>query len=279
MESKFNIYQIYYNNESFEMLDPGFVPLDNTNGDPSWFEFSAISSFFHKNETSNNSYYGFLSPKFYGKTGLSSEDLFARIQNVSDDTEVILINVAWDQIAYFLNPFEQGEYWHPGLIEITNSFLRNININFDVSKYYGHSFNTVFANFIIAKPKFWHKWLDIAERLRVFYNDKNSPLSSQLKSGGKYFLNGHQVQMKVFIQERIASLILASNPFVVSLIDISNSYPIYNVLFKDIPKLRNMLNACNDIKILQSLYNDDDLRSAYWSLRKLIQLKSKLSAE
>ena len=47
MKRKIFIYQIYYSKETRSKLDPGFIPLDNTeNQRPDWREFWCIKSFF-----------------------------------------------------------------------------------------------------------------------------------------------------------------------------------------------------------------------------------------
>ena len=68
-----NIYQIYYDKQTYEMLDKGFLPLDNSNSPrPDWFEFWPIRKFLKETPLNEDSWYGFLSPKFVLKTGFTS---------------------------------------------------------------------------------------------------------------------------------------------------------------------------------------------------------------
>lgn len=268
------IHQIYYDKRSKESLDPGFIPLNNEMGDPRWFEFSAIRNFFENNEISDDVYYGFLSPKFYGKTGLTSTHLYNKLLDIEDNADAVIVNSAWDQIAYFKNAFDQGEYWHPGLISATNFFLKEIGNKFDVSDYYGHRYNTVYSNFIIAKHAFWKEWMKFADNLWS-YSIKNSEIAIVLAQHGSYFSNGSPVEMKVFIQERLASLVLALIPFKVGVVDISGHFPIYNQLFKPTPLLKNLLLVCDQLKLIGSFYNDEYAFSAYLKIRELITIEKK----
>jgi hypothetical protein len=71
------IYQIYYNNETQKKILSGFIPLNNTkNLRPDWFEFWVILNFLRNNILDDDAWYGFLSPKFYEKTGFNSNFVF-----------------------------------------------------------------------------------------------------------------------------------------------------------------------------------------------------------
>lgn len=92
------IYQIYYNEQTRAQLDPGFIPLDNTdNLYPEWYEFWVIKNFLEQNDLADESFYGFLSPKFGTKTGLAAEQLKALMAPHQADTDVFLVATAWSQ--------------------------------------------------------------------------------------------------------------------------------------------------------------------------------------
>jgi len=71
-----HIYQIYYDQATYQALDPGFIPLDNSKTErPDWFEFWPIRKFLKENPLQADSWYGFLLPKFAGKNGFHSKPL------------------------------------------------------------------------------------------------------------------------------------------------------------------------------------------------------------
>ena len=110
------LHQIYYDEATKRDLLPGFIPLDNTSNDrPDWFEFWVILNFLRNNTLQENAWYGFVSPKFTHKTGLDANAVVRKITSEGDNADVLLCTVAWDQVAYFLNPWEQGEVVHPGI--------------------------------------------------------------------------------------------------------------------------------------------------------------------
>jgi hypothetical protein len=74
--SKIRALQIFYNDATRAALDPEFEPLDNTNSErPDWYEYWPMRRFFSQNTLDPETYYGFLSPKFHIKTGLSGRQV------------------------------------------------------------------------------------------------------------------------------------------------------------------------------------------------------------
>src|SRR5580698_8445735 len=68
-----HIYQILNHYTSRQDLDPGFGVLDNSaNERPDWFEYWPIRKFLLGEVLDENAFYGFLSPKFGLKIGLSA---------------------------------------------------------------------------------------------------------------------------------------------------------------------------------------------------------------
>ena len=80
------IYQIFYNESTQKSNDPGFLPSDNlSNERPDWSEYWPIRRFFTGRTLSPDTYYGFLSPKFHQKTGLSAQDVRTFLVDCTDD--------------------------------------------------------------------------------------------------------------------------------------------------------------------------------------------------
>ena len=66
-----------------------------------------------KNKLEENIFYGFFSPKFYEKTGFDS-DFISKALAENVDKDVLLFSPAWDQLCFYVNPWEQGEQHHKG---------------------------------------------------------------------------------------------------------------------------------------------------------------------
>ena len=63
----------------------------------------------------------------------------------------------------------------------------------------------VFSNYFLARPKFWRAWLEVNEKLFALCEAGNNPLARSLTEETQY---DGAVQRKVFLMERIASLLI-----------------------------------------------------------------------
>ena len=206
------IYQIFYDDASRAKLDPQFIGLDNcANQRPDWFEFWPIRNFLLNNELEENSWYGFLSPNFSTKTGFSADFVKKIIFDFNDKSDVALFTHSWDQLAYFLNPFEHGESWHPGLMQESQKFIDFIGLGVDLKTLVTFNAISIYSNYIIAKPSFWKKWLTLANQ---FFDYAESDLSDLGKLTTSYGYQDNQVSMKTFIQEISMECLLSEVVFV-----------------------------------------------------------------
>lgn len=274
-DTNYFVYQIFYDGKSKLMLDSGFIPLDNTSNErPDWFEFWVIRDFLLKNSLREDSWYGFVSPMFYAKTRINSKLALHFLNSNSKDNDIILFSPGWDQIAYFLNPFEQGEFWHPGLLDSSQQFFDSIGVNIDLRNLVTHSTSTVFSNYIVAKPVFWNKWLHMANQLFEFIENNASHAASDNTTYGS---NLKQAPMKTFIQERLASVLMAQGGFkIVAAIDQSNDAPILKKLFVDDPLTRERLRACDQYKQQYTATGNEDYLEQYYKVRAQIPITSKI---
>ncbi|MBT8530575.1 hypothetical protein G6708_06235 [Polynucleobacter paneuropaeus] len=264
---KLFVYQIFYNNETQKKILSGFIPLDNTkNLRPDWFEFWVILNFLRNNTLDDDAWYGFLSPRFYEKTGFNSDFVIKAIENYGALRNVALFSPGWDQLAYFLNPFEQGEAWHPGLMAASQDFLNKCQLEINLNTLVSDASSSVFSNYIIAKKEFWIQWRKIAEQF--FEYVENNPEHLVKTSYGSL---GNQFPMKTFIQERLASMILSTNTFKVLSPDQSFSAPIFTRMFPDDIKTRRLLQACDLMKTKYRESKDEKYLEMYWRIRGDIQ--------
>jgi hypothetical protein len=203
------IYQILTPLVSARDLDPGFLVLDNSkNARPDWFEYWPIRNFLLEQPLDESAFYGFLSPRFKQKTNLGAAKVQAIVREADAALEVILLSPSIHNSAYHLNVFEHGESEHPGLLEVSARFFERIGRSTDLSAIVNDSRNTVTSNYFLAKPRFWRQWLEVAEALFAIAESPADPLGAQLRAPTAY-RGAVDVQMKVFIVERLASWLLA----------------------------------------------------------------------
>ncbi|MCP1574894.1 hypothetical protein J2S30_003273 [Herbaspirillum rubrisubalbicans] len=202
-----HIHQIFYDAASQQQLDRGFIPLENRgNPRPDWREYWAIRQYFHNNTLNENDLYGFFSPNFKNKTLLDAGKVFQFI-NANPGADVYHFSPFFQDSACYLNMFEQGNRYHPGMVSLVNTFLGSIDLNVDLRKLAMDFRSTIYCNFMVAKPVFWEKWFAINERLFEEVEQGTGAFAQQMNALTTY--HKMPLNMKVFIMERIASLILA----------------------------------------------------------------------
>jgi hypothetical protein len=209
-----HIFQIYYSEQTRLILDPGFIPLDNlSNERPDWREYWPIRRYLAIENLREGEYYGFLSPRFKEKTGLTSHDVHGFIE---DGYDLISFSPFFDQMAFFFNIFEQGEFAHSGLASLSQRVLQDLGVRLEASgtttqvqQLVMDSRHVIFGNYFVAKPKFWRAWFEVTEKIFHIAESRVGPLAQALNA-----VASHETlaQAKVFVIERIASLLLRTNP-------------------------------------------------------------------
>ncbi|WP_175103160.1 hypothetical protein [Pararobbsia alpina] len=206
---KANIFQIFYDERTRNQVDPGFIPLDNIeNPRADWREYWAIREFFLNNTLNSDELYGFLSPSFGAKTGLSGRDVQHHIDS-HPGHDIYTFSPFIQDSACYLNVFEQANMFHPGHVEVAHDYLKEIGVDVDLETLVMDFRTTVYCNYFVAKPSFWQTWFALTEKLFDICEKNDTTLASHLNSLTIYRL---PVGMKVFLTERIASLVLALSP-------------------------------------------------------------------
>jgi hypothetical protein len=206
--SEIFIYQIrsYYTKK--EDLDPSCLLLDNSSNErPDWYEFWPIRKFLLNESLDEDSFYGFLSPRFKQKTNLSAAAVRDFVSREGSTADVVIFSPSLHLTAYYWNVFEYGEFCHPGLLNLATQFFKRIGRPTDLKELVTHSRNEIHSNYMLAKPRFWRAWLSITEQLVAMAESPTDPLGAELRKPTSY--RGHRdAQMKIFIMERIPTWIL-----------------------------------------------------------------------
>lgn len=195
------------------MLDPGFIPLDNsTDTRPDWYEFWVIRKYLLTHELQEDHWYGFLSPKFAAKTGLTSRQVhdFLAIAD-GQGASVGLALCHFNEIALFWNCFEQGDRIHPGLTETTEQWLHEFGFDTNIRGLVNHTGNFTYCNYIFAKKDYWVDWLKLADALFSAAEGKASALQARITAQTHHAGKDRSVSMKVFVQERLPAILLNSS--------------------------------------------------------------------
>ena len=208
------VHQILNYYTSPQALDPGFLVLDNrSNERPDWYEYWPIRRFLLQERLEETAFYGFLSPKFELKTNLDSAAVRRLVEDAGAEVDAILLSPSIHNTAHHWNVFDHGDAEHPGLKAVANELFERIGRPTDLDALVTDSRNTVNSNFFLAKPRFWRAWLEVNERLYAIAEDPADPLGEQLRTPVPY-RGRRDVQMKIFVMERIATWLLARGGYV-----------------------------------------------------------------
>ena len=206
------LYQIYEAQRPLAQPDPGFLPLDNSTGErPDWREYWPIRRFLQEHrDLDAQAYYGFFSPGFREKTGLDAAAVRAFIEQQGAAADVIAFSPFFDQIAFPLSIMEQAIGAHGECLDALQQCATLIAPGFQIARSVTTASNTIYCNFFVAKAAFWSEWLRQCERIYQLAEESLTPLGMELNRAVTH--GGETVPLKVLVIERIATLVLWSQP-------------------------------------------------------------------
>jgi hypothetical protein len=257
------LFAIGWSPETIVQTDPNIAILDNSaNPRPDWYEYWTIRHYLLHQSLDADSHYGFLSPKFADKTGLSGADVIRFIRD-RPDADVFTFSPQADMGAFFLNVFEQGETFDPGFLDICQELLAAMAYSVDWPALVMDSRQIVFSNFIVARPTFWQQWLDLCEKIFHLAEAGDSPLAAKLNAPTTY---RGWVPRKVFVIERMASLLLASGQWKCA------PYSTFQCAWSALPtsEFRTEAIASDALKMAWNETKDRAYIDAYVELRKRV---------
>jgi hypothetical protein len=262
--SSIYIYQIFYDDSSRAALDPGFLPLDNLRNErPDWREYHPIRDFLLGRTLESDAFYGFLSPRFASKTGLGADRVKSFV--MTSDADVILFCPFFDQSAFFLNIFEQGEIHHRGLTQAAQDFLGTAGVHIDLKTMINDSSNTIFSNYIVARPSFWQTWLELGEKLFAYVEQASSENSS-LRAPTAH-RGAEIVPLKVFLMERLATVLLATRPTLRTSTYDPLSLPMSG---SSVSRFGRQLLICDALKMAARRHANPRYIQEYFAMKKFI---------
>jgi GNAT superfamily N-acetyltransferase len=128
----------------------------------------------------------------------------------SSASDVVGCSPFFDQMAFYRNIFVQAANQHPGLGPVMRECLAALAPGLDMDTLVMDSSDSLFCNFFAARPAFWREWLGLGERLFSTAENRADPRGARLNALVAY--GSQRAPAKVFVIERLASLLLARQP-------------------------------------------------------------------
>ena len=212
-----HLFQIAYSEATRAALEPGYAMLDNlANPRPDWFEYWPMRAFLLNQPLDDQAFYGFFSPKFGSKTGLSHEQVVSTVRaaaGASAGVDTVLFSPQPDMAAFFLNVFEQNELFDRGFMAASEAFFAHIGKPCALASMVMDMRQVVFSNYFVARPAFWREWLALGERLFAVCEGLDETASADLRQSlTRETSYPGSVQRKVFLLERLAPWLLTVQP-------------------------------------------------------------------
>jgi len=262
-----SIYTVVYSPEQLEQAATCLV-LDNTRNErPDWREYWPIRHFLLTHPLEDDRYYGFFSPRFAEKTGLSTQQVIDFILASPPQTDAVLFSPQVDVGAFFPNVFVGEDQADPGFLETCQRFVNHVGLELDLSSVVMDSSTIVFSNYIVARTGFWRVWFALAERLYEIAEQGTGELRDRLVQPTNY---REGVQRKVFLMERLASLILVTNPGLRT----RAFNPFVLAWSMQLHRFRDEAIICDALKIAARRSDFPEYRALYEKLRQRVILSA-----
>lgn len=265
-----HIHQIFYDEATRHAVEPAYIPLDNTQGRADWYEFWPIKQYLDTHSLVEGDWYGFLSTKFREKTGFTPANVHDALRQQAG-ADVLLLSGSFDQLAFFKNPFEQGDAWHPGLMALAQRLLDHMGVAVQLQDLVCHSHNFAYCNYIVAKPAYWRAWHTLAQAIWAVF-EADDDFARELHGVTRYHSAPQGAPIKTFIQERMPALLLQSG-FQIAVLQFDN-VALHSNLFANTHDNRALLRVMDRLKREHGAHPDAGHLAAYQHLKPLVELST-----
>lgn len=206
-----SLYQIHYSDDVAGVFDPDFVKYDcRETPENERREIAHMQRFFEGGvwKDNNSSHFGLVSPKFTSKTKLRGNEFIHWI-NSNPGYDVYFVN-PFPHLQYLhFNVWEQGEYWHPGLLELADSLFKAADLDIQTKKLPRNTHYTLlYSNYWIANERFWREFMGFVRKLSTAVDNLTD------LERGKFFARAPHYEVATyypFVFERMFSTFLFVN--------------------------------------------------------------------
>lgn len=152
------MFQIYFEPWQLDLLDPAFMPFDNSGVRSELLEFDVFERLAASELTAGAELWGALSWRFAEKTGLSGPELIAAIA-ATPGRDVYYCNPHVQNEALYHNMWTQAETAHPRFLEVARAFFAAAGLPAEEFEAMLPSDRWSAANYFVGTPRFWSTYL------------------------------------------------------------------------------------------------------------------------
>jgi hypothetical protein len=201
-----HLHQIYYLPSQLPLLEPAFTPYDNTaNENREFAEYYIFEKEYNAGRVKDDALTGFVSWKFGQKTKLTGRRFLDFVQ-ANPGYDVYFINPFPMQMKFFKNLWLQGEFYHPGILALSQEILRLAGYDIDLAGQTHDKQTALYCNYWVGSKRFWdiymHFTRPIIEVLRSGLSDAQKQKLHSIADKGNDF------SFIAFIIERLFTTLL-----------------------------------------------------------------------
>lgn len=152
------IFQIYFEAWQRDLLDPAFVPFDNSGVRSERLEFDVFERLAATPAVADAPLWGALSWRYTEKTGLAGADLLAAIE-AHPGCDVYYCNPHVQNEALYHNMWTQAETAHPRFLEVARAVFAAAGLPATELDAMLPSDRWSAANYFVGTPRFWSLYL------------------------------------------------------------------------------------------------------------------------
>ncbi len=173
------IFQIYFEAWQKELLDPAFAPLNNAGTAGETLEFDVFERLARSEYVRGATLWGALSWRFAEKTGMGGNELIKAIA-AAPGMDVYYCNPHPQNEALFHNLWTQGETSHPRFLALARALFQAAGLPEEELSSIEASGRYSCANYFVASPAFWSKYLPFVRKILATADKKLSPEARKL---------------------------------------------------------------------------------------------------
>lgn len=210
------IHQIWYRDEQWPHLDPEMYYWDNrANLRPEWCEYWVMRQAALQFEENFSDLTGFFSWKYKEKLGVDYGQISGFIA-ANPGMDCYILSPAVFQVAAYVNVWQQGEIWHPGITDSAQSLLNRLGFEVNIDLMVDHHLTTAYSNYWVGSRRFWREYLSFMDKVFNEIESQKTLVDSPFwdvvfgSAGG----DGHVQALPVipYVVERLFSVFVRLHP-------------------------------------------------------------------